>query len=69
MSEENRIEWTKLLEQAISEPGKINQAYRHFHGYNPRGVLCKRGRTDGGPRSRAAILLAVTGRFRGSAEP
>jgi antirestriction protein ArdC len=34
MSEENRIEWTKLLEQAISEPGKVNEAYRRFHGYS-----------------------------------
>src|SRR6185437_17143540 len=34
MSAENKIEWTKLLEQAISEPGKINEAYRRFHGYS-----------------------------------
>jgi hypothetical protein len=34
MADENRVEWTKLLEQAISEPGKINEAYRRFHGYS-----------------------------------
>jgi hypothetical protein len=34
MSGENRVEWTKLLEQAICEPGKINEAYRRFHGYS-----------------------------------
>jgi antirestriction protein ArdC len=34
MSGENRVEWTKLLEQAISEPGKINEAYRRFQGYS-----------------------------------
>jgi antirestriction protein ArdC len=31
---ENRVDWAMLLEQAISEPGEINEAYRRFHGYS-----------------------------------
>jgi antirestriction protein ArdC len=34
MQTANKIEWAKLLAEAISEPGKISEAYRRFHGYS-----------------------------------
>lgn len=34
MTTVNKIEWAKLLAEAISEPGKVNDAYRRFHGYS-----------------------------------
>jgi N-terminal domain of anti-restriction factor ArdC len=30
----NKVEWANLLEQAVNEPGKINEAYRRFRGYS-----------------------------------
>lgn len=34
MQTTNKIEWAKLLAEAIDEPGKISDAYRRFHGYS-----------------------------------
>ena len=34
MSAQCKIEWAALLAEAISEPGKISEAYRRFHGYS-----------------------------------
>jgi antirestriction protein ArdC len=34
MQTPNRIEWAKLLSEAVNEPGKISDAYRRFHGYS-----------------------------------
>lgn len=34
MAVSNKIEWANLLAQAVDEPGKINEAYRRFHGYS-----------------------------------
>lgn len=35
----NRIDWARLLAEAITEPGKISDAYRRFHGYSPSNRL------------------------------
>jgi antirestriction protein ArdC len=34
MQAANKIEWAKLLSEAISEPGRISEAYQRFHGYS-----------------------------------
>ena len=34
MQTPNKIEWAKLLSEAVNEPGKISDAYRRFHGYS-----------------------------------
>ncbi len=34
MSTENKMDWAKLLTEAITEPGKVSDAYRRFHGYS-----------------------------------
>lgn len=31
---DNKTAWRELLEQAVSEPGLLMQAYRNFHGYS-----------------------------------
>jgi antirestriction protein ArdC len=34
MNADNKMDWAKLLAEAITEPGKISDAYRRFHGYS-----------------------------------
>lgn len=34
MQTPNKIEWAKLLSEAVNEPGKISDAYRRFHEYS-----------------------------------
>jgi antirestriction protein ArdC len=34
MQTANRIDWARLLAEAVSEPGKISDAYRRFYGYS-----------------------------------
>jgi hypothetical protein len=34
MTAANKMDWAKLLADAISEPGKISDAYRRFRGYS-----------------------------------
>ena len=31
---ENRIDWAKLLNEALTEPGRIHEAYSRFRGYS-----------------------------------
>src|SRR3954452_19653829 len=31
---ENRIDWAKLLNEALTEPGRIHEAYSRFSGYS-----------------------------------
>lgn len=34
MNADKKMEWGKLLAEAITEPGKISDAYRRFHGFS-----------------------------------
>ena len=34
MTKQEAIRWTELLEEAVSKPGIISQAYNMFHGYS-----------------------------------
>ncbi len=34
MTKQDAIRWTQLLEEAVTKPGIISQAYRMFHGYS-----------------------------------
>ena len=39
MAKESPVKWEQLLQEAVSKPGTINQAYRAFHSYSTGNQL------------------------------